>query len=79
MWREKIIFADTHTIKQTHTNSKTEAHSYPLSIVGERANSGINSDEAELSGRETCEILSKSVWNVFIHRHLIYQQTENFK
>ena len=38
MWREMIIFADRHTIKQTHTNSKTEAHSYPLWIVGERAN-----------------------------------------
>ena len=37
MWREMIIFAD----KQTHNqviNSKTEAHSNPLWIVGERAN-----------------------------------------
>ena len=37
MWREMIIFADTHTIKQI-LNSKTEAHSYPLWTVGERAN-----------------------------------------
>ena len=42
MWREMIIFADRQTIKQTHTNSKTEAHSYPLWIVGERANITIN-------------------------------------
>ena len=33
-----IIFADKQTIKQTDTNSKTEAHSNPLWIVGERAN-----------------------------------------
>ena len=32
------IFAHRHAIKQTDTNSKTEAHSYPLWIVGERAN-----------------------------------------
>ena len=32
------IFADKQTIKQTDTNSKTEPHSYPLWIVGERAN-----------------------------------------
>ena len=32
-----IIFADKHTIKQI-LNSKTEAHSNPLWIVGERAN-----------------------------------------
>ena len=31
------IFADKKTIKQI-LNSKTEAHSYPLCIVGERAN-----------------------------------------
>ena len=36
-----IIFADKQTIKQTDTNSKTEAHSNPLWIVGERANNGI--------------------------------------
>ena len=41
MWREMIIFADRQTIKQTDTNSKTEAHSYPLWIVGERANSSV--------------------------------------
>ena len=33
-----IIFAYKQTIKQTDTNSKTEAHSYPLWTVGERAN-----------------------------------------
>ena len=38
MWRELIIFADMHAIKQTKSNSKTEAHSYPLWIVDERAN-----------------------------------------
>ena len=38
MWREMIIFAHKQTIKHTDTNSKTEAHSYPLWIVGERAN-----------------------------------------
>ena len=32
-----IIFADMHAIKHT-LNSKTEAHSYPLWTVGERAN-----------------------------------------
>ena len=31
------IFADMHAIKHT-LNSKTEAHSFPLRIVGERAN-----------------------------------------
>ena len=34
-----IIFAYTQTIKQTDTNLITEAHSNPLWIVGERANS----------------------------------------
>ena len=34
-----IIFADRQAHNQTDTNSKTEAHSYPLLIVGERANS----------------------------------------
>ena len=38
MWREMIIFADRQSNRQTDTNSKTEAHSYPLWIVGERAN-----------------------------------------
>ena len=36
-----IIFADTQTINQANKqilNSKTGAHSYPLWIVGERAN-----------------------------------------
>ena len=32
-----IKFADMHAIKHT-LNSKTEAHSYPLWTVGERAN-----------------------------------------
>ena len=38
MRREMIIFAYKHTDNQTDTNSKTEAHSYPLWILGERAN-----------------------------------------
>ena len=41
MWREMIIFADTQTINQASKqilNLITEAHSYPLWIVGERAN-----------------------------------------
>ena len=41
MWREMIIFADKQTHNQSSKqilNSKTEAHSYPLWIVGERAN-----------------------------------------
>ena len=32
------IFADRQTCNQADTNSKTEAHSNPLWIVGERAN-----------------------------------------
>ena len=38
MRREIRIFAYKQTIKHTDTNSKTEAHSNPLWIVGERAN-----------------------------------------
>jgi len=38
MWREMIIFADKQADNQV-INSKTEAHSNPLWIVGERANS----------------------------------------
>ena len=37
MWREMIIFAHRQSSTQI-LNSKTEAHSYPLWIVGERAN-----------------------------------------
>ena len=37
-----IIFADRQAHNQADTNSKTEAHSYPLWIVGERANSLTN-------------------------------------
>jgi len=36
-----IIFAYKQTHNQTDTNSKTEVHSYPLWIVGERANNHI--------------------------------------
>ena len=41
MWREMIIFAHRQTHNQADRqilNSKTEAHSYPLWTVGERAN-----------------------------------------
>ena len=41
MWREMIIFADRQTINQASKqilNLITEAHSYPLWIVRERAN-----------------------------------------
>ena len=35
-WGDKLEYLPTDN--QTDTNSKTEAHSYPLWIVGERAN-----------------------------------------
>ena len=41
-----IIFADRHTIKHI-LNSKTEAHSDPLWIVGERANKNRDVREAK--------------------------------
>ena len=53
-----IIFADRQAHNQADTNSKTEAHSYPLWIVGERAN--LYHIQSELP-----RILNSIGWKVF--------------
>ena len=57
-----IIFAYKQSSTQTHTNSKTEAHSYPLWIVGERANKEVGLRRDSVLGRyggADCERLRK--------------------
>ena len=64
------IFADKQTIKQTDTNSKTEPHSYPLWILGERANNEENSlCKCRISG--DCPLEGKCLTKNIIYRAVV--------